>query len=79
MLIKIASRKEYFWKYYSSNIFNSNPKSSLDEGRPKFLMNHSSLENDSWWWAGTRHHGVGKDYTYETPDNEGSIWILNFF
>jgi hypothetical protein len=48
MSIKIASRKEYFWKYYSSDIFNSNPKSSLDEGRPKFLMNHSSLENDSW-------------------------------
>jgi hypothetical protein len=41
----MASRKEYFGKYCSSDIFNLNKKSSIDEERPKLRMNRSSLEN----------------------------------
>ena len=41
----MASRKEYFGKYCSSDIFNLNQKSALDEERPKLHMNRSSLEN----------------------------------
>ena len=41
----MASRKEYFGKYCSSDIFNLNQKSALDEERPKLRMNRSSLEN----------------------------------
>ena len=41
----MASRKEYFWKYYSSDIFNLIQKSPIDETKPKLRLNRSTLEN----------------------------------
>ena len=41
----MASRKEYFGKYYSSDIFNSIQKSPIDETKPKLRLNRSTLEN----------------------------------
>ena len=41
----MASRKEYFGKYYSSDIFNLIQKSPIDETKPKLRLNRSTLEN----------------------------------
>ena len=41
----MASRKEYFGKYYSSDIFNLIQKSPIDETKPKLRLNGSTLEN----------------------------------
>ena len=41
----MASRKEYFGKYCSSDIFNLIQKSPLDEIKPKIRLNRSTLEN----------------------------------
>ena len=41
----MASRKEYFGKYYSSDIFNLIQKSPKDETKPKLRLNRSTLEN----------------------------------